>query len=153
MARGAAQRLEDDRLQIHVGTDGVIRHWGSELSQVYGYTPEEAVGQSVEFVIPPVMRAWHWKGFDRAVELGRLKHPGRRAKVPAVHKDGSIVEVRGWPSLRLGSDGKVQEVVSAGAMRGPAIAGPMWRTVLAVIDIGQRLRARGRSRRSRNTDS
>jgi PAS domain S-box-containing protein len=148
MARATPERLDDDRLQIRVGTDGVIRHWGTGLKGVYGYTPDEAIGRSVEFLIPSVLREWHWKGFNRALASGHLKHPGRRARVPAMHKNGSIVEVRAWPSLTLGTDGKVEGVVSGGAMRGPALAGPIWKAVLAVIDAGQRLRAWTARRRS-----
>ncbi|MFL5749902.1 MAG: PAS domain S-box protein, partial [Chloroflexota bacterium] len=114
----------------------------------YGYTSEEAVGRSVELVIPPVLRAWHRKGFDRALDVGHLKHPGRRARVPAVHKDGTIVEVRAWPSLALGADGKVEAVVSSGAMRGSAVAGPIWRAVLAAIGAGQTLRSSAARRRA-----
>lgn len=142
MARATPERLADERLQIRAGTDGVIRHWGTGLEQVYGYRPDEAVGRTLDLIVPRVLRTWHWRGFDRAIAAGHPKRPGRRAKVPAIHRDGSIIEVRAWPRLAVAPDGKVEHVVSAGTMRGHAGAGPLWRGALALLAGVEALRAR-----------
>jgi hypothetical protein len=45
--------------------------------------------------IPPVLLARHWRGFERATESGRLRRKDPRLKVPAVHRSGEIVPMRG----------------------------------------------------------
>jgi hypothetical protein len=34
---------------------------------LFGYSAEEALGQSVELIIPDDLRAAHWTGFDAAM--------------------------------------------------------------------------------------
>jgi hypothetical protein len=49
---------------MRIDERGVIRHWGSALEDVYGYTSEEAVGRDLNCLIPQPLRSRHWKGLD-----------------------------------------------------------------------------------------
>jgi hypothetical protein len=44
---------------------------------LFGYSAEEALGQSVELIIPEHLRAAHWSGFDAAMTKGATKLQGR----------------------------------------------------------------------------
>jgi PAS domain S-box-containing protein len=127
---------------IHADTDGVIRHWGREWQNVFGYTPEEAIGHKVDLIIPPVLQARHWRGFHNAIETGRLKSPEPDLKIPAVHKDGTIVPLRATLALAHADDGRVKGAVATIYGRGPAWRGTAWRVALAPLKLGQALGAR-----------
>jgi PAS domain S-box-containing protein len=85
---------ENDRT-ITADSDGVIRHWGREAENVFGYTSGEALGRKVDLIIPPVLRTRHWRGFNKAIETGRLRRRDPTLKLPAVHKNGEIIPFGG----------------------------------------------------------
>ncbi|RYE71812.1 MAG: PAS domain S-box protein [Oxalobacteraceae bacterium] len=59
--------------------NGIIQVWNHGAETVFGFTSEEAVGQSVDIIIPEKLRAAHWAGFNKAVEHGDiLSAPGAR---------------------------------------------------------------------------
>ena len=55
---------------------------------LFGYSAEEALGQSVELIIPEHLRAAHWSGFDAAMTKGATKLQGRPTLTRALHKSG-----------------------------------------------------------------
>ena len=130
---------------ITADRDGVIRHWGREAENVFGHTSEEALGQKVDLIIPAVLHARHWGGFDRAMNGGQLKRPGKTLKVPAVHKSGTIVPISGSLALTKAHDGTVDGAALTLSGRGPAWAGAAWRAILAPLRLGQLMRERRRS--------
>ena len=122
--------------------EGAIRHWGLEAQNVFGYTAEEAIGRKVDLIIPPVLHARHWKGFDKAIENGSLRKPDPDLKIPAVHKDGTIVPLRATLALTYGDDGEVDGAMATIFGRGPAWRGTAWRMVLAPLKLAHSLRGR-----------
>lgn len=69
--------------------EGTIRIWNRGAEQVFGYTAAEALGRSLDIIVPERLRAAHWEGFRRAVDAGRTKYAGKVMTTRAVHKDGS----------------------------------------------------------------
>ena len=63
---------------IYADTEGKIRFWNAASEQMFGFTAQEALGQSLDIIIPEYLREPHWRGFYAAVESGRTKHNGRR---------------------------------------------------------------------------
>jgi PAS domain S-box-containing protein len=110
MVGGPAQRLEDDRLQIRVGSDGVITHWGAELKDVFGYEEGEVLGRKVDFLIPRMLRALHWRGFNKALATGKMHRPNKTFRSVGVHKDGHHVGFRSIDVLNFAKDGSVEGV-------------------------------------------
>ena len=78
---------------IFAGTDGVIREWNGEAEAVFGHSREEAVGQSLDLIIPEEFRKAHWAGYDRALAEGKTKYKGRAMPTRSVRKDGSTFYV------------------------------------------------------------
>src|SRR5919201_2495466 len=74
--------------------DGVIRRWDDECIDVFGYAPEEALGQTLDLVVPPALQARHWRGFNKAVASGKLKRPGKTLRVPAIHSSGKVISLQ-----------------------------------------------------------
>ena len=78
---------------IFADQQGVIRLWNPSAQALFGFPAHEAIGQSLDLIIPERLRAAHWKGFDQAVEAGRTKY-GRRAMITrAIHKSGAKLYV------------------------------------------------------------
>ena len=66
---------QENERAIIADPGGVIRHWGREAENVFGYTVQEALGRKVDLIIPPVLHARHWRGFNKAIENGHLRRP------------------------------------------------------------------------------
>lgn len=79
---------------IYADADGVIRLWNRGAERVFGYTAAEAIGQSLDLIIPENLRARHWAGYRRTMETGQSRYgEGALLAVPARRKDGARVSV------------------------------------------------------------
>jgi PAS domain-containing protein len=70
---------------LTLDTSGIVRMWSREAEALLGYSAAEAVGRSVEFIIPPHLRGRHSAGFARYVKTGVSNLP-EVAISPAIHK-------------------------------------------------------------------
>jgi PAS domain S-box-containing protein len=78
---------------VYSDLQGIIRLWNKGAEHVFGFTAEEAVGQSVDIIIPEKLRKAHWAGFNKAVEHGDiLSAPGARM-TRALKKNGDALYV------------------------------------------------------------
>ena len=73
---------------IYVDSNGVIRRWNAAATRVFGFSAAEAIGQSVDLVIPERLRAAHWNGFNAALAAGSTRLAGRPTVTRGNHKDG-----------------------------------------------------------------
>ena len=73
--------------------DGNIRLWNSGAETIFGYTSEEAIGKSLDLIVPEKLREQHWKGYQRVMETGESRYGSELLKVPAAHKDGKRISV------------------------------------------------------------
>jgi PAS domain S-box-containing protein len=85
-----AERILDQVADAVIYADraGTILRWNRASSALFGYSAEEAIGKSIELIIPEHLRAAHWKGFDAAMASGAMQLQGRPTLTRAVHKDG-----------------------------------------------------------------
>jgi PAS domain S-box-containing protein len=67
---------------------GEIIRWNRACTALFGFSSEEALGQSLDLIIPEHLRAAHWAGFDAALTRGALKLEGRPTLTRALHKSG-----------------------------------------------------------------
>ena len=78
---------------IYADLDGVIRLWNRGAEAIFGFSAEEATGQSVDIIIPEKLRAAHWAGFNKAVAHGDIHSaPGARM-TRGLKKDGDQLYV------------------------------------------------------------
>jgi PAS domain S-box-containing protein len=73
---------------IYADRSGTIRRWNRAAERLFGYSAEEALGQSLDLIIPAHLRDAHWKGFDAAMASGLMKLQGRPTLTRASHKSG-----------------------------------------------------------------
>lgn len=72
---------------IFIDLQGVIRVWNAMAAALFGFGPEEALGQSVDLIIPEHLRAAHWRGFHRAIAAGHTASREVRT-TRGVHQSG-----------------------------------------------------------------
>lgn len=67
---------------------GIIRLWNAGAASLFGYSAEEALGESLDLIIPEPMRARHWEGYHRVMATGETVYGTKLLAVPAMDKDG-----------------------------------------------------------------
>ena len=73
---------------VFADDSGTIRRWNHAAYQLFGHTPEEALGQRLDLIIPERLRPAHWRGFAAAMTSGALKLSGRPTLTRAMHRTG-----------------------------------------------------------------
>ena len=73
---------------IYADRAGVIVRWNAASSLLFGFSAEEALGRSLDIIIPEHLRPAHWKGFEAAIATGVMRLAGRPTLTRALHKDG-----------------------------------------------------------------
>ena len=58
---------------IACDADGIIRFWNLGASRIFGFDAGEAVGQSLDIIIPERLRTRHWEGFRKMVATGQSR--------------------------------------------------------------------------------
>lgn len=70
---------------------GIIRFWNAAAERIFGYSVEEALGQSLDLIIPENLRGRHWEGYYRVMESGSSRYSVDLLSAPALRKDGSRI--------------------------------------------------------------
>ncbi|QCO18750.1 PAS domain S-box protein (plasmid) [Azospirillum brasilense] len=74
--------------------EGIIRFWNAGAERVFGFTADEALGQSLDIIIPDRQRQRHWDGYDQVMKTGESRYgSGDLLSVPATRKDGTRISV------------------------------------------------------------
>lgn len=85
--------------------NGIIRFWNSGAEQMFGHTAAEAVGQSLDLIIPENLRSRHWEGYWLVMASGETKYKTGLLSSPGVRKDGSRVSLEFSMVLLRDEDG------------------------------------------------
>ena len=79
---------------VYADADGVIRLWNRGAVRIFGFTESEALGQSLDIIIPETLRERHWHGYRATMRTGQSRYgDGQLLSVPAVRKDGTRISV------------------------------------------------------------
>ncbi len=73
---------------IFADVEGVIRVWNAEAARIFGFAAEEAIGRSLDLIIPEHLRQAHWSGFHRAMRSGATRLGGRPTMTRGLHGSG-----------------------------------------------------------------
>ena len=94
--------------------EGRITLWNRASEALFGFTATEAIGQSLDLIIPERLREAHWAGFDRSLASGTTKYAGQVMTTRATHKDGRRLYVEFSFGMITDDAGKVTAVVAVG---------------------------------------
>jgi PAS domain S-box-containing protein len=86
--------VEDSPVAIlFADPDGKIRLWNAGAEALFGFRADEALGQSVDLIIPERQRARHWEGWEKVMATGVTLYGREVLAVPALKKDGSRISI------------------------------------------------------------
>ena len=93
-------------------TGGAITVWNPAAERMFGFTPGEALGQSLDLIIPERLRKRHWDGYHKTMLTGETKYGTDLLKVPATHKDGRALSVAFTVALLYSAQSKPVAIVA-----------------------------------------
>lgn len=87
--------------------EGRIAFYNHGAEQILGFTAAEAIGQSLDLIIPERHRPRHWEGYSRVMQTGETKYGREMLSVPGVHKDGSRLSLEFTVTLLTDATGAI----------------------------------------------
>ena len=91
---------------------GKIIMWNAGCERMFGFTEAEALGQSLDIIVPQRQQQRHWDGYAKTMETGHTRYGNDVLRVPAVHKDGHTLSIAFTVALLPAADGKVGAIVA-----------------------------------------
>ena len=92
---------------VYANQKGIIERWNAAAAAMFGYSAAEALGQSLDLMIPEHLRKGHWRGFDAAIASGKTRLGGRPTLTRGQHKSGQKLYVEMSFALVLDGTGSV----------------------------------------------
>lgn len=78
---------------IFADREGIIRTWNAAAERIFGHTPEAALGQTLDLIVPERFREGHWAGFERALKDGVTQYVGQSLATRSMRADGTPIYV------------------------------------------------------------
>lgn len=97
---------------IYASRDGIIRLWNGGAEEMFGWPAGEAIGKSLDIIMPEKHRAPHWTGWDRVMDTGVTKYGSEPLKVPGIKKDGSKISLEFSITMLKDEDGEIEGVAA-----------------------------------------
>ncbi|MCX7176108.1 MAG: PAS domain S-box protein [Proteobacteria bacterium] len=91
---------------------GAITLWNPAAEYIFGFTENEALGQSLDLIIPERLRSRHWDGYHKTMQTGQTRYGHDVLRVPAVHKDGRAMSISFTVALLYSADKKITGIAS-----------------------------------------
>jgi PAS domain S-box-containing protein len=97
---------------IAADADGSIVFWNPAAERMFGYTENEALGQSLDLIIPERFRHRHWEGYRQVMQTGHSRYGSEVLRVPAVHKDGHTLSIAFTVALLYAPDTQARVIAA-----------------------------------------
>jgi PAS domain S-box-containing protein len=96
---------------LRSGSDGIvaadrqsnIRFWNPGAERIFGYSADEAVGQSLDIIIPERLRARHWQGYRHVMATGESRYD-----------HGDVLAVPGKAKEQVGHFARIHDRTASG---------------------------------------
>jgi PAS domain S-box-containing protein len=89
-----------------------IVYWNPAATRIFGFTEQEALGQTMDLIIPERLRQRHNVGFAKSMETGTTRYGNDLLKVPATHKDGRTLSIAFTVAMLFDQDKHVSGVAA-----------------------------------------
>ena len=86
--------------------------WNPAATRIFGYSEQEALGSTLDFIVPERQRQKHNEGYSKSMETGTTRYGTSLLKVPAKHKDGGTLSIAFSVGMLFDSNGKASGVVA-----------------------------------------
>jgi len=91
---------------------GTIVFWNAAATRIFGFTAEDAHGQSLDLIIPQAQRQRHWDGFHKTLATGTTRYGSEVLRVPALHKEGKPLSIAFSVALLRDAAGQMAGIVA-----------------------------------------
>ncbi len=92
--------------------EGLIALWNPAAERIFGFSEAEALGQSLDLIIPERQRQRHWDGYHQTMRTGTTRYATDVLRVPALHKDGRTLSIAFTVSLLQSAEGRPSAIVA-----------------------------------------
>lgn len=92
--------------------EGRIVYWNAAAEKIFGWTAEDAIGQSLDLIVPERQRRAHWDGYGRVMGQGESRYADELLRVPALHADGQRRSIAFTVTLLSEQDGTVKGIAA-----------------------------------------
>ena len=99
---------------IFADRTGVIRLWNRGAETLFGYNAGEAVGHTLDLIVPEPYLPAHWAGFSRAVRRGHFAKDEVLLTSRALTKDGRVIVVELSSAIIRSHDDQVTGIMAIG---------------------------------------
>ena len=97
---------------IVADTDEKIVLWNPAATRIFDYSEAEALGQALNLIVPERQRQKHNEGYSKSMKTGTTHYGTSLLKVPAKHKDGSMLSIAFTVGMLFDSNQKANGVVA-----------------------------------------
>ena len=91
---------------------GDITYWNPAATRMFGYTHEEALGKTLDLIIPERLRGRHWEGYHKTMATGQTRYGNDVLRVPAVDKAGKALSIAFTVALLHSPQGELNGIVA-----------------------------------------
>lgn len=92
---------------VFADQQGIIRLWNTGAERMFGHSAAEALGQSLDLIVPERHRARHWEGWNKVMQTGVTKYGRDVLAVPAIRKSGERISIEFMVTLVQDASGTV----------------------------------------------
>ena len=79
---------------IAADREGNICFWNPGAERIFGHAEADAIGRSLDLIIPERLRTRHWDGYRGTIATGKSRYgEGDVLAVPAQHKSGATISI------------------------------------------------------------
>ncbi|WP_019142333.1 PAS domain S-box protein [Noviherbaspirillum massiliense] len=97
---------------VAADTSGHIVFWNRAAERMFGHAESEALGQSLDLIIPQRLQQRHWDGYQTVMQTGHTRYGSQVLRVPAMHKDGRGLSIAFTVALLKAPDGRVRSIAA-----------------------------------------
>ncbi len=91
---------------------GAIIFWNPGAERIFGFTETDALGKSLDLIIPERQRQRHWDGYNKTMHTGQTRYGNDLLRVPALHKEGHPLSIAFTVAMLYAADGQVSAIVA-----------------------------------------
>ncbi|MHB1238283.1 MAG: PAS domain-containing protein [Gallionella sp.] len=91
---------------------GAITFWNPAAERLFGFAEHEALGRSLDLIIPERQRQRHWDGYNKTMRTGQTRYGNDVLRVPALHKDGRTLSIAFTVAMLFSAEKAVTAIIA-----------------------------------------